>query len=436
MSIEPAKAPSKKRKIQTLRGMKDILPNSQKYWNIIRHKMEELMVSYRYDRIDTPILEDASLFARGVGKQTDIVEKEMFVFAEQGKNKMALRPESTASVARAYIEHGMVEMPQPVKLYSIGPMFRHERPQSGRQRQFHQYSCEVLGSDKSIIDSQLIAISYKLFKELGIDVMVQINSIGCSSCRADYIKTLMAYYRNKKASICDDCRKRMTKNPLRLLDCKEEQCQTFKEDAPQILDCLCEDCRVHFEQVLEYLDGLEIPYNLNHSLVRGLDYYNRTVFEFYDINEDEKRQNALGGGGRYDDLVEVLGGRPTPAAGFALGLERVITKMRELNVKVLEPQYDVFIAQLGNQAKCKAMLLFDELRDANVSVAESFHKDNLKSQLEIANKLGVKHTVIIGQKEVIDGTVLLRSMDGGVQEIVDYKKTINEIQKRLEKDKK
>ncbi|MFH1564383.1 MAG: histidine--tRNA ligase [bacterium] len=422
---------SKKIKFQTLRGMKDILPESQKYWDIIRDNIDKLMKDYRYGRIDLPILEDANLFIRGIGKQTDIVEKEMFSFIDQGGDNVTLRPEPTAGIARAYVEHGMLSMPQPVKLYCLGPMFRREKPQSGRQRQFYQFGCEVLGGADSIIDSQLINICYQFFKKLNIEVTTQINSIGCPECRAGYIKTLIAYYKNKKASICENCRKRLTKNPLRLLDCKEKKCQIFKESAPQILDWLCEDCRTHFEQVLEYLDGMEIPYSLNPLLVRGLDYYNKTVFEFYEANESEERQNALGGGGRYDYLIQLLGGQPTPAVGFGIGIERVIAKIRDNGLKISEPKYDIFIAQLGVPAKCQAMALFDQMRLAGISVAENFHKDSLKSQLEIANKLKVKYTIIIGQKEVIGETVLLRNMEGGVQEIINYKKIIDDVKKRL-----
>lgn len=422
-----------KTKFQSVRGMRDILPENQKYWHLIRQKILSLMTSYRYGRLDTPILEETKLFTHGLGKQTDIVEKEMFSFVDQGGENLTLRPEATASVVRSYVEHGMLSQPQPVKIYYEGSMFRRERPQSGRLRQFYQFGCEVIGSDKATIDSQLITIGYHLLKELKIDTVVQINSIGCPACRSGYIKSLVGYYKNKKASICDNCRSRLTKNPLRLLDCKEEKCQEFKKEAPQILDWLCEDCRAHFEEVLEYLDGVEIPYNLNSSLVRGLDYYNRTVFEFYDNTEEEGRQNALGGGGRYDYLTKQLGAREDrPAAGFALGLERIITRMRDLNVlEVPEPKYDIFLTQLGKAARCKAMALFDKLRLAGIAVAESFDKDGLKPQLEMANKLGVQYAIIIGQKEVIDGTVLFRNMEGGVQETVDYNKVVSELVKRL-----
>lgn len=427
-----SKKSSKKIRFQTLRGMKDILPESQKYWDLIRDNINKLMRAYHYNRIDLPVLEDANLFIRGIGKQTDIVEKEMFAFIDHNKDNVALRPEPTAGIARAYIEHGMLSLPQPVKLYCFGPMFRREKPQSGRQRQFYQFGCEVLGGADAVIDSQLINICYHFFKELNIDVITQINSIGCPSCRTGYIKNLIGYYKNKKASICEDCRKRLDKNPLRLLDCKEKKCQVFRENAPQILDWLCEDCRIHFEEVLEYLDGTKIPYNLNSSLVRGLDYYNRTVFEFYSVADAEERQNALGGGGRYDYLIEMLGGQPAPAAGFGIGIERVIAKIRDSELKIAESRYDIFIAQLGNQAKCQAIMLFDQIRSAGISVAESFHKDSLKSQLEIANKLNVKYTIIIGQKEVISGTVLLRNMEGGMQEIINYKKIIDDVKKRLD----
>jgi histidyl-tRNA synthetase len=446
---------------QLLRGMKDILPSEQKYWHLLRNKADSLAKDYGFLRIDTPIMEETGLFVRAVGKQTDIVEKEMFSFVDQGSDNISLRPEATASIVRAYINHGMINLPQPVKLFYWGPMFRHERPQSGRQRQFYQFGCEALGDKHPVVDAELILMAYNFFKEIGLETSVQINSLGCADCRPRYKDALTNYYRNHRSGLCENCKKRLLKNPLRLFDCKEFDCQALKAEAPQIVDWLCEDCKTHFVKVLEYLDELQISYVLNPSLVRGLDYYTKTVFEIWpifapatagrpssaptDLGEEidslaqEKSaednfsgQSALGGGGRYDNLVELLGGRPTPACGFSLGIERTILKLKEANTAVPEVYVpDIFIAQLGESAKRKSLILYEELRNEGIKVAEIFSKDGLKPQLEAANKLGVKYALILGQKELVDGTIIIRDMEAGIQEIVDFKKVVKEVKKRL-----
>lgn len=471
---EKSKTPSstKAPKIpQLLRGMKDILPSEQKYWHLLRNKGESLARDYGFERIDTPIMEETNLFTRAVGKQTDIVEKEMFSFIDQGGDNISLRPEGTASVVRAYINHGMVNLPQPVKLFYWGPMFRHERPQSGRQRQFHQFSCEALGDKHPVIDAELILTAHNFFKEIGINTSLQINSLGCPLCRPRYKDAIINYYRTHRSNLCETCKKRLVKNPLRLLDCKEPGCQALKADAPQIIDWLCEECKTHFVKVLEYLDEIEVSYVLNPFLVRGLDYYTKTVFEIWpasatatadkpslieatadkfssastnieeevDYSAPEKPeednfsgQSALGGGGRYDNLVELLGGRPTPACGFSIGLERTISRMKEANIAVPEINNpDIFIAQLGEAAKRKCLALYEELRREGIKVSGFFSKDGLKPQLEAANKLGVRYALILGQKELVDGTILIRDMEAGAQEIVDFKKIVREVKKRL-----
>jgi len=424
---------------QVLRGFKDILPAEQKYWFLIRDKARSMATDYGFTRIDSPLLEETSLFNRAVGKETDIVAKEMFSFVDRGGDNVSLRPEATASVVRAYINHGMLNLPQPVKLYYIGSMFRYDRPQSGRYRQFNQFGFEALGDMHPVLDAQVIIMTYNFFKELGLDVSIQINSIGCPVCRKEYKVQLVNYYKTQKADLCEDCKIRLVKNPLRLLDCKEEKCLAIKEDAPQIVDWLCEECKNHFVRVLEFLDALEISYNLNSHLVRGLDYYSKTVFEIWPVaigdaeGMDKKAQNALGGGGRYDYLVEMLGGRPTPAVGASIGIERTILKLKELNIEVPEKEkFDIFVAQLGEAAKRKSLKLYEVLRQEGLKIAESFSKDGLKSQLETANKLNVKYTLILGQKELSEGTILLRDMEGGVQETINYNKIIKEIKKRLE----
>lgn len=428
----PAKIKVSKKPPSLLRGFKDILPAEQKYWNLVRNKVKAIANDHGFDRIDLPILEETNLFIRSVGKETDITAKEMYTFEDRGGDLVSLRPEATASVARAYINHGMLNLPQPVKLFYIGPMFRYDRPQSGRYRQLHQFGFEALGDIHPVLDAQVIILTYKFFKEIGLEVNIQINSIGCPECRKEYLSQLVSYYKTQRSDLCEDCKVRLTKNPLRLLDCKEEKCTAIAEDAPQIVDWLCDDCKNHFVRVLEFLDELEIPYILNPGLVRGLDYYTKTVFEVWPETEEKKAQNALGGGGRYDGLVEMLGGRPTPAVGVAIGIERTILKIKEREVEVPEREKpDVFIAQLGEPAKRKSMVLFENLRDEGIRVAEGFAKDGLKNQLDIANKLGVKYTLILGQKELSEGTILFRDMDGGVQETVNYEKVIKEIKKRL-----
>ncbi len=418
---------------QTLRGFKDILPVDENYWHFIRQTVDSFASAYGFGEIGLPILEEASLFVRSIGKQTDVVEKEMFTFADKSEGNIALRPEATASVARSYINHGMFNLPQPVRLYYWGPMFRREKPQAGRFRQFTQFGFEVLGDSSPVIDAQLIMIGYKFFQEIGLDqISVQVNSIGTPETRKIYREELVNYYRAKRRLLCEDCKVRLTKNPLRLLDCKEQSCQPLKAEAPQIVDWLDEESKNHFMKVIEYLDQLDIPYVLNPYLVRGLDYYAKTVFEFWPGEKELSGQGALGGGGRYDGLVEILGGRPTPASGFSIGVERVISHLKEKQVNItFGKKPEIFLAQIGDQAKVKAMVLFEKMRKENIQVAESLAKDSLKAQLEIANKLGVKYALILGQKEVIDGTILIRDMENGVQEIIDFNKTINEIKKKL-----
>lgn len=417
---------------QTLRGMKDILPSEQKYWFFVRDSIESLAGSYGYDRIDTPTMEETGLFVRSVGKQTDIVEKEMFSFVDQGNENVTLRPEATASIVRAYVNHGMFNQPQPVKLYYWGPMFRYDRPQSGRYREFHQFGFEVLGEKHPVLDAELILLAHLFFREIGIKTSVQVNSIGCQVCRPAYLTELTAYYRTKRNQLCENCKRRLAKNPLRVLDCKEQGCIAVKEGAPQIVDSLCEECKHHFTRVLEYLDEMQVPYVLNPYLVRGLDYYTKTVFEIWPAEDTESSQNALGGGGRYDALVELLGGRPTPACGFACGVERAILQLKALNIEP-PPRHrpDVFLAQLGDSARRKVFTLFEDLRRNGVTVAANFSKDSLKSQLEVANRMGARYTLIIGQKEVLDGTILIRDMEAGMQEIIDYNKAASEMKKKL-----
>ncbi len=425
---------------QLVKGMKDILPVDQPYWSHIKALIARMMDDYSFGRVDMPIVEDTSLFLHGLGKQTDIVEKEMYTFIDQGGNNLALRPELTASFVRAYLEHGMLTWPQPVKLYAVGPAYRHDKPQEGRYRQFYQWSCEVLGEAKAAADAQLILIAYKFYTSLGLSPIMHINSIGCQTCRPGYREALTEYYKNKRSQICEDCKRRLTRNVLRLLDCKEPTCQEIKSKSPHMDEYRCEDCKNHFMAVLEYVDDFDIPYEYNHYLVRGLDYYSRTVFEFYVPRGEDEEMNmlAIGGGGRYDQLVELFGGAPTPAVGFAVGIERVILKLKEMQAAgeeipvVQQRSIDIFIAQLGERAKRRMMVLYEELLKEGFKMAEAFTKDSLRAQLDLANKLGVKFTVILGEKELIDGTIIIRNMEGGEQEVIDSTKLIPTLRKKMD----
>ncbi len=439
----PPTTSSRAKKFARLKGFKDITFDDYKYHDLVVKKAIDLSTTYGFRRIDTPVLESEALYERSTGKTSDIVTKEMYTFIDKSGDKVSLRPEATPGLVRAYNEHGMLNLPQPVKTLFIGPLFRHEKPQSGRLRQHHQFDLEMFGEASPVADAQLMIIAYNFFRELQIDVQIQVNSIGCKECRGDYIKKLVAFYkeRGKRTKLCNDCKKRLLKNPLRLLDCKEADCVEIRDDAPQIVDYLDDACREHFVKVLEYLDEFDIPYVLNPYLVRGLDYYNRTVFEFVSAPEENeagevRRQIALGGGGRYDELIEAMGGRePTPALGFGIGLERVIMKIKELNIPLKKDNDDIiFIAQLGEPARRKTMLMFEELRRSGFKVRQAFTKDALKNQLEEANRVGAKYSVIIGQKEMLDETAMIRDMESGVQEIVDIKKVSQELQKRLKKE--
>ncbi len=424
----------KKRPIQAVKGMRDILPDEQRYWRFVNDNVEKLAIQYGFKRIDTPIVEETDLFVRSIGTTTDIVEKEMYSFKDKSEDNLTLRPEMTAPIIRSYIEHGMVNLPQPVKLYYFGQCFRREKPQAGRYRQFFQYGFEVIGEEDPVVDAQLIHLAYRLFLKLNVKIGVHINCIGCTECRPDYLKAFKEYLRKHRNNLSEISKKRLLKNPLRILDSKESEDQEIIKEAPQQVDYLCDDCKKHFISVLEYLDELEVPYNLNHTIVRGLDYYSRTTFEVFAEGAEDGRQTALCGGGRYDGLVEQMGGLPTPAVGFAGGVERFVNLLKDTDTKVVDyPKPIVFVAQLGVEARKKALKLFEQLYAKGVPVAENMAKSGLKPQLEMANKLGVRYCLIIGQKEMVDGTVMIRDMEGGIQEIVDANKAVDEIVKRLEK---
>lgn len=418
--------------LQALRGMRDILPDEQPYWERVRRVLTHAQQEYGFQRIDTPLVEYAHLFTRSVGQGTDIIDKEMYVFNTRGGDKVALRPEFTAGVARAFIQHGMAVLPKPVKLFTIGTVYRYDRPQEGRYREFWQANFDMFGEEDPILDAQALQLAFRVVRELGLkNIEFQVNSIGTPESRKDYEKALLRYLESQKHRLCQNCRERFNTNPMRILDCKEDKCIQLTAHAPQSLDYLDQESRDHFKRLLEYLDELELPYTINTRLVRGLDYYTRTVFEIWSSDKEGKKY-SLGGGGRYDRLVQMLGGEPTAAIGFGLGLDRIVLEMKRTQVKPYEmPKPKVFLAQLGDLAKKKSLRIFADLEKNGVLLAESFGRGSLKSQMRVANRIGAEVTVIIGQKEALDDTAIVKDMISGTQETVTQERLVDAVKKIL-----
>lgn len=420
-------------KLKAPKGVHDILPEDHQFMTMIKKVVRHRARQSGFRRISTPIFESTDVFARGIGDSTDIVKKEMFSFSSKdGKRSYSLKPESTAGVVRAYLEHGMINLPQPVELYYIEPHFRYDKPQKGRYRQFHQLGFEVIGELDPALDAQIINLAHKINQDLEISELLtlQINSIGCKKCRGQYIEDLKNFYYGKERSLCFDCKDRLEKNPLRLLDCKEEDCQILAKMAPKIDQALCPECKDYHKNVLEFLEELDIPYVENTSLVRGLDYYNRTVFEFW--GKEEGAQNAIGGGGRYDGLVEIMGGPETPAVGYAAGMERLIGYMKEKGIKPIhKDKIQVFVAQLGAVAKKKSLGLVGQLRDLGIHVLGAHGKGSIKAQMRMADRFDADWTLLLGQIEVQDGTIILRDMKKGSQEILSFDNVLEEMVTRI-----
>jgi histidyl-tRNA synthetase len=422
-----------KPQFQNVRGMPDVLPAEQPLFRYIMSTFDRLVSQAGYSFIQTPIVEDKGVFVRAVGEGTDVVDKEMYVFDDRSGNPIALRPEPTAGVVRSYIQHGMGSLPQPVRLAMAGPMFRYDRPQAGRQRQFHQLDAEVIGEAAASSDAAVITLADRMYRALGLtQLSLQLNSIGDNECRPVYKKLLVDYLTANESQLCDTCRARLKTNPLRVLDCKENSCHAVIAGAPKTTDNLCAACAAHFASVREYLDSMGIGYEINPLLVRGLDYYTRTVFEFTGAREGA--QSSLGGGGRYDGLVELLGGQPTPAVGFGLGVERIMIEMRAENV---EPQsisdLQVYVASLGEPARLAAFTLIEQLLDGGVGAAGAVDKAGIQAQLGRADKLGAPYVVIIGEKEVMEQAVIVRDMASGAQETLPLAKVVTELHKRFHK---
>ncbi|MBN2058551.1 MAG: histidine--tRNA ligase [Candidatus Saganbacteria bacterium] len=392
------------------RGTKDILPEEALLWQELEQTCRDIFRLSNYLEIRTPIFESTELFARSIGKTTDIVSKEMYEFKDRKGRSLTLRPEETAPVVRAGLEHSLIRPDQVTKLYYIGPMFRYERPQAGRQRQFHQAGVEVFGSADPLIDVEVILLNRQLFSALRLKgLSVNINSVGCKKCRPEFRKQLKDHFKYNINKMCADCQNRLEHNPLRILDCKEAKCQKYIELAPASVDTLCDECKGHFGAVIKQLDYHQVKFVVNKRLVRGLDYYTKTSFEI--ISSNLGAQNAVSGGGRYDDLVAELGGKPTPAVGFAIGLERLIEVMKKgTRDEGRGTQLDLFIATLGDKARELGFDLLIKARQKGRSADMDYLGKALKTQLKLADKLGAKQVLILGEDELNKGYGILKDM--------------------------
>ncbi|RMF85321.1 MAG: histidine--tRNA ligase [Nitrospinota bacterium] len=416
--------------IQAVRGVKDILPEDMPKWHYVERIARRVLETHGYQEIRTPIFEKTALFTRGIGETTDIVEKEMYTFADKGGEMLTLRPEATAAIARAYTEHKLYFPPGVFKVYCIGPMFRYERPQAGRYRQFYQIDAEALGSSSPYIDAEIIVMLITLLHELGLEQLaLHLNTLGDAQCRPLYREELRRFLGAHLSRLCPDCQGRYERNPLRILDCKNPQCQQILTTAPTVQDYLCPACRQHFETVLQLLTAVDVPYVLDARLVRGLDYYTRTTFEI--LAPGLGAQNAVVGGGRYDGLVEAIGGPSTPGIGFAIGMERLIALLEEKGVVFPSPQPMVFLAALGEQAQTKAFQLVCTLRRLGIAIEMEYEPKSLKSQLRRANKLGVRYTLILGEDELSSGKIVIKEMQGEGQERIDLSQVVPFLQQKL-----
>lgn len=405
--------------IQVPRGTKDLLPGEVEKWQYIEKIGRELCKIYGYREIRTPIFEYTELFLQGIGETTDIVQKEMYTFEDRGGRSITLRPEGTAPVVRAYLEHCLFNQPQPVKLYYLGPMFRYDRPQTGRFRQFHQFGFECFGSHDPAIDAEVICLTWEFLRAIGLTgLQVELNSIGCPVCRPHFTEALRNFFIPYKEILCSFCQERLERNPLRLLDCKLSRCRDVGKEAPTVLAYLCDDCQDHFSRVQSYLKVLGVPYLVNPKLARGLDYYTHTAFEvtFTGLGA----QNSLAGGGRYNNLVESCGGPSVPGIGVAVGLERVLLALRKSEIEISPPEQKlIFIATTGeglsDALHQEALCLLAELRRAGFCAEKDYLGRRLKAQMKHAGKLQTRFVVILGQEELAQGKVVLRDMDQGTQ---------------------
>lgn len=409
------------------KGTKDILPNEVYKWQYIEKEIAKVCENFGYREIRTPIFEHTELFQRGVGDTTDIVQKEMYTFLDKGKRSITLRPEGTAGVVRSYIEHGMASLPQPIKLYYNITAYRYENVQKGRYREFHQFGVEAFGSEGPSIDVEVISMIDVLLNRLGIsDIELNINSIGCKKCRSDYNAKLKEYIEPKLQNLCKTCVERFDRNPLRIIDCKEEHCKEITKDAPALVDNLCEECHEHLEGVKRGLENLGIEYNIDKNIVRGLDYYTKTVFEF--VSKNIGSQGTVCGGGRYDGLVEICGGPPTPGIGFAIGLERLLMVMENQGIEFTAPRStDIFIATIGDKVQNYAQKLVYDLRKEGINAETDLMGKSVKAQMKYANKLGAYYSIVLGDNEIDTNKAFLKNMDTGEEKEISLDTVIDRL---------
>lgn len=397
------------------RGTKDILPDQIASWRALEAKIRALCKNYGYAEIRTPTFEHTELFQRGIGEGTDVVDKEMYTFADRGGRSITLRPENTAAVVRAYLQNKLYASGGLVKLFYIGSMFRYDRPQAGRLREFHQFGVEALGEENPALDAEIILLAWNLLTGLGLEnLALKINTVGCPKCRPVYRQKLQHYFSDNLDELCEDCRHRLDKNPLRILDCKTDGAKELMEDAPKITTCLCDDCREHFSSVQKFLTAAGVDFEINNRLVRGLDYYTKTAFEIQ--YSDLGAQSALAGGGRYDGLVEEIGGAPTPGIGFAVGLERILIALEKQNLTpAAENSLDAFVVTAGTNAEIPAFELLARLRAENISAEMDFAKRSVKAQMKQAAKSGARFALILGDDEIATATVTAKNLETGEQ---------------------
>lgn len=413
------------------KGTKDIMMEQVYKWHYVEKKWKEICARYGFKEIRTPIFEHTELFQRGVGDTTDIVQKEMYTFEDHGGRSITLKPEGTSPAVRAFIEHKQYAEVQPIKLYYDIPCFRYEKPQSGRLRQFHQFGVETFGTTNMVADAEIIAIGYDFLTSMGVtDLTLEINSVGCPECRAKHRKALKDFLAPKYDQLCDTCKSRYEKNPMRILDCKSPIDQELVQGAPMMVDFLCDDCKNAFEDLQKNLDALEIPYVINPKIVRGLDYYTKTAFEF--VTNSLGAQGTVCGGGRYDNLVEEVGGPPIPGVGFGLGKERLLMLMEANGVEIPKPSdCDVFIATMGEAAKLYGQKLLFNLRRNDIKCQIDDLQRNFKGQFKYADRLGAKYAVVIGDNELETGVATLKDMEKGEQSEVKFDDLIDELKKRI-----
>lgn len=409
------------------RGTKDILPDTVGDWNYVEGEIRELCRRFGYSEIRTPIFEHTELFQRGIGEGTDVVDKEMYTFTDRGERSITLRPENTASAVRAYLQNKLYAQSNLVKLFYIGSMFRYDRPQAGRMREFHQFGVEALGEVNPAVDAEVILLAMNLLEGLGLkDLELSINSVGCPKCRSKYRTMLQDFFRDKLEDLCEDCRSRFERSPLRILDCKKDSDKPYMADAPKITDCLCEECAEHFAKLKELLTSAGISFTHDPRLVRGLDYYTKTAFEIK--YPPLGAQSAVAGGGRYDGLIEEMGGNPTPAVGFATGLERLLLALESQNLLPEKNRsVDAYVVALGETAQAEGFKLLNSLRQQGLSAAMDFAGRSMKAQMKQANKLGAKYSVILGEDEIAEGVVMLRSMEDSSQAKVPMNQVAEKI---------